>query len=374
VVTRRCPDRVRPPGFHQQSFLYILDARKGSTEQLTEEGREVSVDWSPNSSDILFTRHEAIPPGTRFTPNDLYLIAPDGTNERQLTHDRVSMNGAWSPDGTKIAFESYRPSMGPETDIYLMNADGSGRARLTAGPGLDYGPVWSPDGSRILFVSRRTAEEGFESASQVLVVRPDGSQLTSLREDPSNACSADPSWAVPSDQVEETQASGDSGATPPPVSSVERVLDVESLPGGVDVPGVNGRLIARGVVDDRPWTLSVTPGANQDAVCLHLNSGRVCGGPSGRGTRAGAISMFTSSESVAFQGSSLTFVYGPVVKRVHEVVVAFQDDTELRTRPIEGPPEFDVNFYVVGIRGTVLPRSVRALDAEDQLVGTVTRE
>jgi len=84
--------------------------------------------------------------------------------------------------------------------------------------------------------------------------------------------------------------------------------------------------------------------------------------------------MFTSSESVVLQGSSLTFVYGPVVKRVHEVVVAFQDDTELRTRPIEGPPEFDVNFYVVGIRGTVLPRSVRALDAEDQVVGTVTRE
>ena len=35
--------------------------------------------------------------------------------------------------------------------IYVMNADGSGRTRLTSNPAGDWTPAWSPDGASIAF-------------------------------------------------------------------------------------------------------------------------------------------------------------------------------------------------------------------------------
>ena len=44
---------------------------------------------------------------------------------------------SWSPDGRKIAFER-------DLDIYVMNADGSGRRNLTRGASRESQPGWSP--------------------------------------------------------------------------------------------------------------------------------------------------------------------------------------------------------------------------------------
>jgi Tol biopolymer transport system component len=48
---------------------------------------------------------------------------------------------AWSPDGTCIAFSSNRDG---NREIYVMNADGSGVARLTHDPAVDMNAIWSP--------------------------------------------------------------------------------------------------------------------------------------------------------------------------------------------------------------------------------------
>src|SRR4030042_3078823 len=48
---------------------------------------------------------------------------------------------AWSPDGSRIAFRSIFPD--GNSEIYVMNADGSGRTRLTNNPTLDSSPPWS---------------------------------------------------------------------------------------------------------------------------------------------------------------------------------------------------------------------------------------
>jgi TolB protein len=60
----------------------------------------------------------------------------------------------WSPDGTKIAFQSLRDH---NYEIYVMNADGSGQTNLTNHPGKDLEPSWSPDGTQIYF---RTDRDG----------------------------------------------------------------------------------------------------------------------------------------------------------------------------------------------------------------------
>src|SRR3990172_1766958 len=57
--------------------------------------------------------------------------------------------GGWaprSPDGAKVAFTSWA-DWPYRDDIYVVNADSSGRTRLTKNGAIDTDPAWSPDGS-----------------------------------------------------------------------------------------------------------------------------------------------------------------------------------------------------------------------------------
>ncbi|GAB4477376.1 MAG: hypothetical protein Kow00124_20520 [Anaerolineae bacterium] len=74
---------------------------------------------------------------------------------RLTTNDADDREPAWSPDGLRLAFVSTRDG---EAALYVMNSDGSGVIRVTAGgEGVrDHSPAWSPDGQRIAF-TRETA-------------------------------------------------------------------------------------------------------------------------------------------------------------------------------------------------------------------------
>lgn len=158
---------------------------------------------------------------------------------------------------------------------------------------------------------------------------------------------------------------------PPPTlpSQVEEVLRVEPLHGGVRDPLIPGWLIARVEADGRVWTLSVTARPEQGVLCLHLNSGVSCGGPTGPGAEAGPVGRFSTSDLHPPE-AGVTFVYGPVVKRAVDLEVEFGDGTILQTTPIDGPPGFRVDFYLVGVRGTPRVDSVRVLDAQGRLLET----
>ncbi|MFC1572662.1 DPP IV N-terminal domain-containing protein [Candidatus Eisenbacteria bacterium] len=73
----------------------------------------------------------------------------------QLTDDPSDdSNHQWSPDGSKIAFRSYRSG---QADIWIVPSAGGEAVRLTTGPALagTESPQWSPDGERIAFASER---------------------------------------------------------------------------------------------------------------------------------------------------------------------------------------------------------------------------
>ena len=99
-----------------------------------------------------------------------------------------SAEPVWSPDGSKIAFY--------DTDIYVMNADGSGRRNLTKSPAWDHRPAWSPDGTKILFLSMHCQVSGNLVTcdnAQIYVMNADGSGVIQLTQNPADAW--EPAWS-----------------------------------------------------------------------------------------------------------------------------------------------------------------------------------
>jgi len=81
---------------------------------------------------------------------------PYGGEVRLTNNPATDWSPSWSPDGKKIAFDSYRDGNG---EIYVMNADGSGQINLTNNPADDGITSWSPDGKMIAFVSGRDGND-----------------------------------------------------------------------------------------------------------------------------------------------------------------------------------------------------------------------
>ena len=75
-----------------------------------------------------------------------------------------------SPDGAWLALWA----SSPEEDLLLMRPDGSDLRQLTNDPERDRTPYWSPDGRRILFSSNRSGKY------EAWTIRPDGSGLTQI--------------------------------------------------------------------------------------------------------------------------------------------------------------------------------------------------
>ena len=111
---------------------------------------------------------------------EIYVMNADGSGLARLTDDPASDGmAAWSPDGTKLVFESNRA--GP-ADLWVVNADGSGLTRLT-NPGYSHHwPAWSRDGTKIVF----ERHSGFDTEGEVnpvpniYVISADGSGLRRL--------------------------------------------------------------------------------------------------------------------------------------------------------------------------------------------------
>jgi len=85
--------------------------------------------------------------------NELYgLNASGGEPYPVATGLPMEPDAVLSPDGSRIAFSM---NDGENTDIFVVNIDGSGLMRLTEDPARDEQPAWSPDSSWIAFASFR---------------------------------------------------------------------------------------------------------------------------------------------------------------------------------------------------------------------------
>lgn len=136
------------------------------------DGSEGFPSYSPDGTKILFHRYYTQP---SVEPSDIYVMNANGTGLIQLTSDPASDEDAsWSPDGSKIVFESTRGGAG--YDVYTMNSNGTGVVRLTNSPSFDGSASWSPDGTKIAFTN----------GGDIYTMNPNGTGVTQLTNNGNN--------------------------------------------------------------------------------------------------------------------------------------------------------------------------------------------
>ena len=171
--------------------IYTINPDGSGEQVLTNHpARDGDPSWSPDGTKIAFE-------SLRNNGSEVWVMNADGTGLKQLTFNGPAEDRgtAWSPDGTQIAFHSARfpvtnppPGSGHSAlEIFKMNADGSNQVRLTNNAFQDSLPSWSPDGSKIAFTSNRDGD--FE----IYVMNADGSNQTRLTNSPGE--DAHPMWS-----------------------------------------------------------------------------------------------------------------------------------------------------------------------------------
>lgn len=128
-------------------------------------------DLSPSHDRLLFTRDW-----------NVYVGRADGSALQPITfaapNTLPNIWARWSPDGARIAWESQFACCGvANREMWIMNADGSGKTRLTSNGYWDGGPSWAPDGSTLAFDSDRNGTR------QIFTMSADGTNVTQLTTD-----------------------------------------------------------------------------------------------------------------------------------------------------------------------------------------------
>jgi Tol biopolymer transport system component len=146
-----------------------------------------NLSWSPDGSRIAYSWHD-----------DVWVMDANGSDRQRLTQAPSGTGSyfpSWSPDGSTIAFwrgsSDGRDGGPPDAEIYTIPATGGRPTRLTNDRVSSIEPAWSPDGSQIVY---RTA-----TPDGLVVMDADGSHAHVVTRDGTNPWA--PSWSPDGTQI-----------------------------------------------------------------------------------------------------------------------------------------------------------------------------
>lgn len=141
----------------QDALIQQVDEAESNADWLTVENSLAGlVAENPNDLDLterLAAVRREHSPLVFAREGDLYLIGPDGSDERMIMDEVTAAWPVWSPDRARIAFVSIEGSSTyGEGSLYVVDGDGANLTEVTAGVRPDVAPAWSPDATRIAYI------------------------------------------------------------------------------------------------------------------------------------------------------------------------------------------------------------------------------
>jgi len=177
--------------------IFVMSVDGGAVAQLTNGNQDhEGPAWSPEGARIAY--------GTGVNCGDcanqtgvgnleVHVINVDGTGDQVLESEafipgialNTSRHPDWSPDGSQITYASTGSG---SLQIWVMNADGTGPARVTNDPVSNNFPRFSPDGTKLVYQS---------GPAEIHVINPVGTGEKNLSD--STGADVMPNWGPSSD-------------------------------------------------------------------------------------------------------------------------------------------------------------------------------
>jgi len=215
----------------RELVLFDVDGKRAQV-LLSEKMLILMPAWRPDGKELLVTSYRNGRPELW-----AYRLA-DRSFRKLLAVGPLTMGGAYSPDGRKIAFTASQN--GGTTDVWVADADGGNPQRLTRESSDDLSPCWSPDGKRIAFVSNRAG------SPQIYVMNADGSDPKRLTFQ--GNYNQTPQWSPRGDLIAFTARDErkvfDVFTVSPDTGKVERVTQNQGATNEEPSWAPNGRLLA----------------------------------------------------------------------------------------------------------------------------------